>query len=232
MPYLLKIAVCICQEVTVADFMLPMELFGHLNFADHPIRKHMGDDVPSRVQIEYLAPTMDLVFGFTPGLPGMQPTRTYADALEKDEVYDIIWVPAGPIPDLTTMEDRTPKEVIEFVKIQAPKVKYIMSVCGGAAILALAGVLDSKRATTNKAFYNVIKTICRDKNVTWVPKARWVVDGNIWTSSGVTAGTDMALAFLEELIGAKATEAICAAVEIAQRNTAEDDPFAAVHGLI
>ncbi|KIJ49084.1 hypothetical protein M422DRAFT_161495, partial [Sphaerobolus stellatus SS14] len=126
----------------------------------------------------------------------------------------------------------TPQEVIEFVKIQAPKVKYTMSVCGGAMILALAGVLDGKRATTNKAFYHVIGTICRDKNVTWVPKARWVVDGNIWTSSGVTAGTDMALGFLEELVGAKVAEAIRSAVEIAQHNTAEDDPFAAVHGLV
>jgi len=109
--------------------------------------------------------------------------------------------------DPVTGEDRTPKEEIEFIKYQAPGAKYIMSVCGGSVPLATAGILDGKRATTNKKFFHLISvclsriilyTISADhcnalqaitsKKITWVPKARWVIDGNIWTSSGVAAG--------------------------------------------
>ena len=156
--------------------MMPMELLASVNFADHPVLgPSYGPDVPYRVKIEYLAPTMDLVFGLTEGLPGIKPTRTYGDAIEKGEKYDIIWVPAGrfkllqvlknrqslitrvgPIPDMTTFQDRTPKEEIEFLKKKAPEAKWVMSVCAGSAILAYAGILDGKRATTNKFLYKMI----------------------------------------------------------------------------
>ncbi|KIJ30629.1 hypothetical protein M422DRAFT_186897 [Sphaerobolus stellatus SS14] len=226
MPETLKVAVCICQEVTFADFMMPMELLGSLNFADHPLFAKVFGDVPYRVKIDYLASTLDIVSGFTDGLPGIKPTRTYADAMEKGEKYDIIWVPAG--------RSKTPQEEIEFLKGAAPDAKYVMSVCAGSSILASAGLLDGKRATTNKFVYKFITNVLHgtNKNITWVPKARWVVDGNVWTSSGVTAGTDMALAFLDELVGPKITEQIAAISEIAKRSDAGDDPFAAVHGLI
>ncbi|KAJ6529622.1 hypothetical protein B0H19DRAFT_968267, partial [Mycena capillaripes] len=55
--------------------------------------------------------------------------------------------------------------------------------------LALAGVLTGKRATTNKSFYRTIVALM-PKDINWVPEARWVVDGNVWTSSGVSAGDD------------------------------------------
>jgi len=54
------------------------------------------------------------------------------------------------------MKDRTAKEEIEFLKYAAPQAKYVMSVCVGSAILAMAGILDGKRATTNKALYKGI----------------------------------------------------------------------------
>ena len=57
---------------------------------------------------------------------------------------------------MVKMKDRTPKEEIEFLKYAAPQAQYVMSVCAGSAILAMAGILDGKRATTNKALYKVI----------------------------------------------------------------------------
>lgn len=62
-----------------------------------------------------------------------------------------------------------------------------------------AGVLDGRRATTNKASYKNV-TATNDK-VVWVPHARWVVDENIWTTSGVSSGIDGTLAFIECLYG-------------------------------
>ena len=57
---------------------------------------------------------------------------------------------------MTTFQDLTPKEEIEFLKKKAPEAKWVMSVCAGSAILALAGILDGKRATTNKFLYKMI----------------------------------------------------------------------------
>lgn len=82
-----------------------------------------------------------------------------------------------------------PKSVEQWIKKQAAGTKYILSVCTGSQVLARAGVLEGKKATTNKHAFKLIVEETRDMNITWVAKARWVVDGNVWTSSGVTAGT-------------------------------------------
>ncbi|KAF7353879.1 hypothetical protein MVEN_01073800 [Mycena venus] len=144
--------------------------------------------------------------------------------------YDILFLPAGPIPDFETGDHKVPDGVMPFIATQAPKAKYILSVCGGAVYLAFAGVLSGKKATTNKAFYRPI-VAATPKDIQWVAKARWVVDGNVWTSSGVSAGSDMTLAFIEHLAGPRVTRFIRGMVEI-REVTEEDDPFAEFHGLV
>ena len=67
--------------------------------------------------------------------------------------------------------------------------------------------------------------------MTWVPKARWVEDGRMWTSSGVTAGIDMAHAFLKHLVGDEIAETIRAGIE-ASVHEQDDDEFAEAHGLV
>ena len=57
---------------------------------------------------------------------------------------------------MVAMKDTTPEDEIEFIRQAAPNAKYVMSVCGGAAILAMAGVLEGKRATTNKSMFKMI----------------------------------------------------------------------------
>jgi hypothetical protein len=70
----------------------------------------------------------------------------------------------GPGPDYETGESHIPEEEITFIAQQAPKAKYVMSVCLGAFQLALAGVLKGKRATTNKLFYRTI-VVCTKFNI-------------------------------------------------------------------
>jgi len=231
MPQTLHVGVCICDGVTLSDFIPPVEILAGLNLADNPMMAVQYGDVPYRVKFDYLAPTLQPVTSFTsPSAPTVNPTKTYDSALEEGIQYDILWIPAGPVPDPVTGADRTPASEIAFVKAQAPKAQYVMSVCVGSAILGYAGVLSGKRATTNKSLFKLVEKVT-PKDITWVAKARWVVDGNIWTSSGVNAGSDMALAFVSHLAGPHVAHVIRGQVEIAEV-THEEDPFAAFHGLV
>ncbi|KAJ7481919.1 class I glutamine amidotransferase-like protein [Mycena latifolia] len=229
MPETLSIAVCVSEGVTLSDFITPIELLATLNEGDSPQFAGGLDGVPYRVEIDYLAPTMDPVVS-TKGrnAPTFNPTMTYAGALAAGKQFDIIWVPAGP--GFATGASRIPEAEIAFITKQAPGAKYVMSVCTGAFQLALAGVLAGKRATTNKLFYHAV-VAATPKDIEWVPLARWVIDGNVWTSSGVAAGSDMALAFVEHLTSAKVARLIRGEFEIPEV-TKKDDVFAEFHGLV
>ena len=98
-----------------------------------------------------------------------------------------------------------------------------MSVCTGSAILAKAGVLDGRKATSNKQFFEFAR-IQSDK-VTWVEEARWVEDGPVATSSGVSAGTDMALGIIARLYGAERAQQIANLTEYEWQTDPTRDPF-------
>ena len=100
-----------------------------------------------------------------------------------------------------------------------------MSVCSGSAIFARAGLLDGRRATSNKMFFSLASS--QSDKVEWVEQARWVVDGSMVTSSGVSAGTDMALAVIADLFGKERALQIAAFTEYQWHQDADSDPFAA-----
>lgn len=92
---LLKIAVCVCQEVTLSDFIPPMEILGWINNVGSPPPFGSGEDVSTLVEIHYLAPKIETIYGLVPFSVGIMPTGTYGDAIKNKIQYDIIWVPAG-----------------------------------------------------------------------------------------------------------------------------------------
>ena len=87
---------------------------------------------------------------------------------------------------------------LERLKTLALNAEYVLTICTGSILLAKNGFLDGKKATSNK---RVFKWTQEFPKVNWVHKARWVRDGNIYTSSGVSAGMDMALGFVADLLG-------------------------------
>lgn len=101
---------------------------------------------------------------------------------------------------------------------------FILTVCTGSALLARTGLLDGRRATSNKRAFDW--ACSQGENVRWERKARWVVDGNIYTSSGVTAGIDMALGFVADRLGKDAAASIAHGIEHVWTGSPEDDPFA------
>ncbi len=98
-----------------------------------------------------------------------------------------------------------------------------MSVCSGSWILAKAGLLDGRRATSNKIFFE-LATQQSDK-VEWIDEARWVEDGSIFTSSGVSAGMDMALAVIASLFGKEAALKVAIGTEYVWNQDPDNDPF-------
>jgi transcriptional regulator GlxA family with amidase domain len=91
------------------------------------------------------------------------------------------------------------KEVLDWLKQQAGVVRRICSVCAGAFILAEAGVLAGKKATTHWKLCEEMANAYPETAVNM--EAIFVKDGNVYTSAGVTAGMDLALALIEEDLG-------------------------------
>lgn len=119
---------------------------------------------------------------------------------------------------------------VAFVKEVYPSLKYIISVCTGSTILARAGVLDGKRATTNKKAWTWATSF--GNTTTYEPMARWVVDGNVYTGSGVSAAVDTAYAFVADVYGEEAAQYTADASEYTRWTNASYDPFAERWGVV
>src|SRR4030042_3035844 len=115
---------------------------------------------------------------------------------------DLILLPGG----IGTVKQLHNVAMLEFLKDRSLSAEVPMSVCSGSALLAKAGLLDGRRATSNKQFFS-LATSQSDK-VKWIAEARWGEDGPFATSSGVSAGTDMALAIIARLFGRERAQLI------------------------
>jgi transcriptional regulator GlxA family with amidase domain len=113
---------------------------------------------------------------------------------------------------------------MDWLRKRAEKAEIMMSVCSGSALLAKAGLLDGRRATSNKQYFQL--AVNQGPKVDWVKEARWVDDGNRVTSSGVSAGMDMALAVIARLYGATVAEKVANGTEYQWHRDANVDPFA------
>lgn len=139
---------------------------------------------------------------------------------------DMLLIPGG---DGTRTEVDNPV-MIDWLRRRVPEISNVMTVCSGTALLARTGLLDGRRATTNKMFFNEVAE--SGPRVQWVREARWVEDGKYATSSGVSAGIDMALAVIAKLIGPQVSDNLAIATEYDWHRDANWDPFAKVHGLV
>ncbi len=132
----------------------------------------------------------------------LTPTCTFDDC----PPLDVICVPGGiGINDLLL-----DAETIAFVQQRAAAARYVTSVCTGALLLGVAGLLRGRRATTHWAFHGLLEPLGA------VPvRERVVRDGNLITGGGVTAGIDFALTIAAELVGDEEAQSIQLALEYA-----------------
>ncbi|PBK93119.1 hypothetical protein ARMGADRAFT_1063242 [Armillaria gallica] len=208
-----RMAVCLYNGATSLDYQGPVELLG---LQSTLIRKLFPDILSANetncaIDATYLANTLDPILPLSG--PKLLPDQAYDDAKEQ---FDIILIPGGIIGN-----GKAEHSLMNFLKREGPTAKYILT---GS---------DGKRATTNKEMFKVIKENTIDLPITWIAKARWVAteDKKIWSSSGVTAGMDLAYMFLEYITGKGPTEASAGFLEMVVHGEG-DDPFAAKNGLI
>jgi transcriptional regulator GlxA family with amidase domain len=200
-----RLGVVLYPGFELLDVFGPLEMFGNL---------------PGAVEVVTVAERAGaVVSGQGPDVPA---AYGFGDCPE----LDLLLVPGGP-GTRTEVDNRA---LCEWLASRAPRAEVTMSVCTGSALLARAGLLNGRRATTNKMFFHWAAE--HGPRVQWVREARWVVDGPFVTSSGVSAGMDMALAVIATLLGESVAEGLALATEYEWHRDPSWDPFAKAHGLV
>jgi putative intracellular protease/amidase len=113
---------------------------------------------------------------------------------------------------------------VSSIGAYAERADYVLTVCTGSALLAATGLLDGKKATSNKKAFEWARSVRPE--VDWQRSARWCVDGKYYTSSGVSAGMDMALGFASDLAGEGTALKIAENIEYIWNSDKDSDPFA------
>ncbi len=143
----------------------------------------------------------------------------YSMPLAEIEEGGILLIPGG----FGTRKEVDNEVFIRAIRHIAENSQFVLTVCTGSALLAKTGLLAERKATTNKMAFDWV--VEQDKSVSWVRKARWVNDNKYYTSSGVSAGIDMALGFVRDRHGMEAAERIARGIEYVWNKDSEHDPF-------
>ena len=178
----LQIGLLLYPNLTQLDLTGPFEVFSH-----------MPD-----TKVHLIWKTLEPVAADT----GMQilPTMTMNDCPD----LDVICVPGGP-GQIDIMDDQ---DVLEFVRKQGERAKFVTSVCTGSLLLGAAGLLNGYKASTYWACTDMLEGYGAVYQ-----KGRVVKDRNRITGGGVTAGIDFALTVVAELLNEQVAKMIQLAIE-------------------
>ena len=201
----LSVAVVLFEGFELLDVFGPLEMFGLL---------------PEQFEIFLVAEEGDIISS-SQG-PKSLIDYHFANCPE----FDILLVPGGR----GTRREVDNPALLAWLQSQAQTAQYVTSVCTGSALLARAGLLDGRRATTNKAAFEWV--VSQGERVDWQKQARWVEDDNYFTSSGISAGIDMSLALIAHLSGQETAEQVATLAEYEWHRDPAWDPFALKYGLV
>jgi transcriptional regulator GlxA family with amidase domain len=153
--------------------------------------------------------------------PALVAEYNYAQA----PATDIVLVPGG----IGTRGLAKNPPFLDWLRGWAATAPLVTSVCTGSGLLAAAGLLDGYGATSHKGNFAWAKA--QGPKVEWVQSARWVQDGDRWTSSGVAAGMDMTLALIAHLHSDESAVALAEGVEYQWHRESSRNPFSARYGV-
>ncbi len=192
------VAVLLFEEFETLDVFGPVELFG-------------------RLKNEYSTRFYSLSGGNISNSHGV---TLFTNKLEEIKTgTDIFLIPGG----YGTRKEVANEPLIKLIREISSSSRYVLTVCTGTALLARTGLLDFKKATTNKIAFDWVMT--QGEKVHWIQKARWVVHGNFYTSSGVSAGMDMTLGFLKDLHGIDFARQVAHQIEYQWTEDSTNDIF-------
>ena len=187
----LNVGILIFDGVEVLDFAGPFEVFSRTRLVPGVESRRSDASAPFRVFTvtrngETVTATGDL-----------QLTPRYS--FQTSPPIDLLVVPGG-YGTRALLRDR---ETLDWICTTAAKAKKVTSVCTGSLLLAQAGLLDGRRATTHWGALDLLQEIsdAREADISIQHDLRFVDDGII-TSAGVSAGIDMALHVVEQVCGA------------------------------
>jgi len=180
----LAIGIVAFDGVTALDLVGPLEVFAVAN----EVAARQG--VPARYDVRILGVGDRDRFVAESGLVFLA-----HEVLRRAPALDTLIVPGGA----GLREPKVNAELVAVLRRRAPRTRRIASVCTGIYALAATGLLDGRRATTHWRFARDAAT--RFPRVAIDAESIYVRDGNFYTSAGVTAGIDLALAFVEADLG-------------------------------
>lgn len=179
-----KIGILLFNEVEVLDFAGPFEVFSITNYPPESSIKPFD--------VKTIAESREIVRARN----GLQvvPDFSFADNPE----FDILIVPGGYGAEEIEINNEV---VINWIKEQMTKVGLMASVCTGAFLLAQAGLLDGKKATTH--WMDIDRLEREFEKITVERDVKYVDEGSIITAGGVSAGINMSMYIVTKLLGEK-----------------------------
>lgn len=180
------VGIFVFDDVEVLDFAGPFEVFSRTRLEPGPASRRGTDSAPFDV---FTVAARDRMVAATGGLK-IEAHYTWADA----PPIDILVIPGG-FGTRPLLDDAATHQ---WIKEAAARASHVTSVCTGALLLARAGLLDGRKATTHHGALDLLASLT--PAVTVIRDARVVHDGVI-SSAGVSAGIDMAFDLVEMLHG-------------------------------
>ncbi|WP_416177134.1 DJ-1/PfpI family protein [Dialister sp.] len=188
-----KIAILLYPDFTALDFIGPLEVLGRLPDGEVHYTSLSGGPVSN-----------------TAGLTVM------TEPLSEMEELHILLIPGGFGSRNAVKEPA----LLDEIRRAAGRADYVLTVCTGSALAAAAGLLDGRKATSNKIAFAWASSM--GPKVLWDRDARWTKDGKYYTSGGVAAGIDMALGFAADRLGREKALSIAEAMEYRWNDNSEE----------
>ncbi|QYG90129.1 DJ-1/PfpI family protein [Bacillus atrophaeus] len=179
-----SVGILLFDDVEVLDFAGPFEVFSVTAVTDQK-----GDECKP-FSVKTISETGEPVKARN----GLTVSPDYS--IEQAPAFDILIVPGGPGARNTEIHN---DRLIDWIKERSASVELLLSVCTGALLLAKAGLLDGKKATTHWASYDRLEQEFPEVEV--VREVKYTDGGRIVTSGGISAGINMSFHIVRRLLG-------------------------------
>lgn len=212
-----RIGFLVFPDCEILDVCGPLEAFF---FADHWLTRLGKTEVPG-----YRPVIMADAPGPVRTMSGTEIVATHRYS-EISDGLDTLIVAGG-----TGVEQASKDEaLVEWVRSSAPRARRVASICSGAFVLAAAGLLDRRRVTTHWMFSGLLAASYPSIDVD--ASQLFVRDGHIYTSGGITAGIDLALALVEEDVGREIMLAVARTMVVFPHRPGGQSQFCAHSSLL